>query len=122
MSERRQLKRYAAQVSVWCEHDEFTLYLHTLNISREGMFVRTATPLPLGAAFTIVMEEPDVAARVRVSWVRDTGSSAYAGMGLSIVGFERGEKAYQRFVQQHGTDPGLWLPGIPGGRVPLPDP
>lgn len=111
MSERRQLKRYPASVPVWCESDDFTLFVHTINVSREGLFVRTSNPPPPQTAFTVVFEKLDVAAEVRVTWVRGRGRSARNGMGLEITRFERGKKSYERFIRAQEDQ----QPDRPGG-------
>ena len=88
---------------VWCEADDFTRYLHTGNISRDGLFVRTFHPLPENTPFTVVIGKIGVAIEVRVSWVRDGAGSRRCGMGLEITGFERGEHDYKRFLAEHFT-------------------
>lgn len=106
MPERRQLKRYPAHMPVWCEADDFTLYVHTANVSRYGLFVRTSHPLPPNTPFTVVFKELEVAAAVRVSWVRQGAGSSQSGMGLEITRFDRGETSYQHFIDdQDGSDP-----------------
>ena len=103
MPERRQLKRYPAHVPVWCEADDFTLYVHTANVSRDGLFVRTSHPLPLNTPFTVVFKELEAVAAVRVSWIRHGVGASQSGMGLEITGFERGENSYLRFIREQDT-------------------
>jgi len=103
---------------VWCEADDFTLYVHTANVSRHGLFVRTSHPLPPETPFTVVFKELMAAAEVRVTWVRQGAGSAHSGMGLQITAFERGESSYAEFIGEQAGREAEFLPPYAGGREP----
>jgi hypothetical protein len=115
MPERRVWKRAAARLKVWCEGDDFTLLAETVNVSKAGLFVRTSgAPLPTGR-FRLTIEEMDAVADVEVRWSRGTREPGRGGLGLEILGFERGAKAFEDFVERSTSRSGeyriSWPPG-----------
>ena len=98
MPENRRSRRVPAKVKVWCEGDDFTLLAETVNLSLHGLFVRSAGLPQLGGAFRLNIGDLGAVAKVEVRWVRDNREPGRGGMGLQIVGFERGAEEYARYV------------------------
>ena len=76
------------------------MMLHTLNLSSEGLFVRTSTPCQVDDRFRITLEEIGAVAEVRVRWVRQQTGNARSGMALEILEFAQGADAYESFLEK----------------------
>jgi hypothetical protein len=100
MPDRRRSKRVSARLKAWCEGDDFTLLAETINVSKQGMFVRTSNPAPLSGRFKLTIEELDAIANVQVCWASRSRDHRQRGVGLQIVAFERGETAFEHYVEQ----------------------
>lgn len=110
MNEQRRHPRVPVRQRVWCEGANVTLYVQALNVSRGGLFVRTASPAEIGRAFRVSfsdLEDGEVVAQVEVVWARRENGSGQPGMGVRIVDFESGAENYANFVnrQLSGGDP-----------------
>jgi hypothetical protein len=122
MPERRRSKRVTARLKAWCEGDDFTLLAETINVSKDGLFVRTSSPAPRSDRFRLTIEELDAVADVEVCWTRTGRHQGRRGMGLRIVGFERGGRAFEHYVEQARTPSGefkvTWPPDQGGDDDP----
>ena len=87
MSEHRQHERVASRLRCWCEGENVTLYARIGNLSEGGLFLRTSTPMSLGAKTTVRLgDAATVEASARVVWTRAIeGHEGPAGMGLKFV-------------------------------------
>lgn len=103
MNDTRRSPRAPIRHRIWCEGDDVTLYVRTLNASQEGLFIRTPTPVEVGRRFRISFEDPvdsiEVIAEVEVVWSR-AGAPGEPGMGVRIVRFAKGRDEYGRFVER----------------------
>jgi hypothetical protein len=106
MPERRISKRTAARLKVWCEGDEFTLLAETVNVSRRGVFVRTSSAPPPSGRFKLTVQELDTVADVEVRWTRSNREVGRGGMGVEIMSFERGGKAFEDYVEKNSSRSG----------------
>jgi uncharacterized protein (TIGR02266 family) len=105
MSEHRRHPRIPIRQRVWCEGDQLTLFVQALNVSRGGLFVRTANPPAEGDRVRISfrdLREGEVVAQTVVVWSRVEASVQQPGMGLRITAFERGANDFERFVARAG--------------------
>jgi hypothetical protein len=120
MPERRYSKRTAARLKVWCEGDEFTLLAETVNVSRRGLFVRTSSAPPPSGRFKVTIQELDTVADVEVRWTRGHRDPGRGGMGVEIVSFERGGKAFEDYVEKNSSRSGehklTWPPAESDGE------
>jgi hypothetical protein len=106
MPDRRQNKRVTASLKAWCEGEDLTLLSTTLNVSKEGMFLRASRPFAPGSRLTLTVDELGMVAEVEVCWSRGPRDSSQPGIGLAIVSFVRGGVAYERYVDQNTTRSG----------------
>jgi hypothetical protein len=100
---RRRHLRARVRQRIWCEGDHVTLYVQAINAGLGGMFIRAASPLDRGrcrVSFTD-LEDGQVIANVEVVWSQTDPSMGEPGMGVRIVGFERGEDSFTRFIERH---------------------
>lgn len=106
MSENRRHRRVSTRQRIWCEGDDITLYVQALNVSEEGIFVRTVSPPKVGSQFRVTFTDPDlgdIVARVVVVWTRTgngEGQGQQPGMGLRIIRFEQGADEFRELLDR----------------------
>jgi uncharacterized protein (TIGR02266 family) len=72
----RRYDRIDTRLRCWCEGEGVTFYARMINLSEGGLFVRTRTPLDVGAQATVRFEArpgTEISARARVMWTRPDG-------------------------------------------------
>lgn len=86
---------------IWCEAEDATVYVRTLNASERGLFIRTASPEPEGRTLRISFEHEGqrVVADARVVWRRSTTNGGEPGMGVEILSFDEGSDVYRELVE-----------------------
>lgn len=107
----RRYPRVPVRQHVWCEGEDVTLYVRTVNASDNGMFIRTVSPGRAGRRFRVSFEDngSTVVADVQVVWSREPGQGAEPGMGVEIVAFAKGAEAYHEWIARvvaAGSSPG----------------
>ena len=67
------------------------------------MFVVTSDAADVGSTIKVSFKdgEQEIAAHMEVMWRGQPGDAGKTGLGLRIVGFDKGEDAYKRFVESH---------------------
>jgi hypothetical protein len=120
MPERRISRRTTAHLKVWCEGDDFTLLAEATNVSKQGLFVRTSSAPPANGRFKVTIEELGAVAEVQVRWSRTAREAGRGGgMGVQILGFERGAEAFEEYVEKHSSRSGEYRvtwPPVTAGR------
>jgi hypothetical protein len=106
MPERRSSKRTATRLKVWCEGEDFTLLAEATNVSPRGLFVRTSSAPPPSGRFKLTIEELNTVADVEVRWSRSGREAGRGGMGVMILGFDRGAEAFEEYVEKHSSRSG----------------
>jgi len=78
-------------------------------MSQSGMFIVSEQPREVGTQFKVSFEgeHGEVELDMEVMWCGASGQAGQAGMGLRIVGFGKGQEAYDRFVQHKLEEQGL---------------
>lgn len=107
--------RFDTRQKLWCEGQG--AIAETRNMSRSGMFIVSDEAREVGETLTIKFtgDEGDVEVDAQVMW-RGAGEGEKDGMGLRIVGFKKGQEAFDRFVERHVGDEGdEGDEGAPGG-------
>lgn len=86
--EQRKSNRIPVQLDVNIVHDEDYLISFTRDISADGMFINTATPVAKGemlsVAFTMGVEK-EIAVDAKVVWMNVDGPEIDRGMGLQFI-------------------------------------
>ena len=103
LKERRKSGRIMLNQQCWLDAKNLTLFIRICNISKEGMFLKTASPLPPGTRATLSWESGEkekIEAEVEVMWTRpaSTQSRDLPGMGLKILNFTRGAECFKEVV------------------------
>ena len=84
------------------------MYITMLNISRGGLFLKTAIPLPVGQRAKIVWklgDDQEIEAEAEVVWCcqgTGTGKDSFMlapGMGLRFIEVSKGEDSLERFFE-----------------------
>lgn len=99
--DKRRAPRFDSNQKLWCEGQGERA--EARNISRSGMFVLAEQPREVGEQFKVAFEDEEgaIELNMEVMWCGEPAEGGQAGMGLKIVGFGRGEDAYERFVQRN---------------------
>jgi hypothetical protein len=98
--DKRRDPRVPSTQQLWCEGQGQRAQAR--NVSRSGMLVTVQEPLEIGDQFKVKFdgEEGTIEVNMEVMWRDEPATGEMTGMGLRIVGFEKGEDAYERFVQK----------------------
>jgi uncharacterized protein (TIGR02266 family) len=86
VKDKRKYERTSVEFRCWCEADDVTFYARVANLSDGGLFLRTSTPLKIGATarLRIAVGSSEVEAPVRVMWSRISEGQDPPGMGLQF--------------------------------------
>jgi Tfp pilus assembly protein PilZ len=105
-NELRRAPRVEFQGRAWCEHRQLTLYLAIRNLSREGLFLQTATPLAPGERVTITLQEdPAIVIEAEIVWT--VPRRRVGGVGCRIVRFIEGADHYPQLLEKLRTGGGV---------------
>ncbi len=105
-SDKRSFPRFPVTQRCWCESTNVTMYITMMNISRGGVFLKTAIPLPVGQKVRVVWktaDEQEIEAEAEVVWCCQGGtdqggrSISIPGMGLRFISVTRGEDSLERY-------------------------
>jgi uncharacterized protein (TIGR02266 family) len=113
-TENRKHVRVLSRLRCWCEADNITLYSRVGNLSEGGMFLRTSTPLEMGARMKLRLHSPgsrEVQTRATVVWNRDRWQGERpAGMGLKFEGMDsEALEELRRIISAEGQK--VFIPG-----------
>lgn len=105
-NELRRAPRLEFQGRAWCEHRQLTLYLAIRNLSREGLFLQTATPLAAGERVVISLQDGDPAIVIEAEIVWTVPRRRVGGVGCRIVRFLEGAEHYPSLLEKLRTGGG----------------
>src|SRR5262245_49799583 len=100
--EQRRDKRIATRQKLWCEGQDSTA--ETRDVSRNGMFIVSEDAPEVGSQLkvTINVAEGEAATmNLEVMWRGQKSDDNKTGIGVRIVGFEKGRDVYERFITKH---------------------
>ena len=98
--DQRRAPRFDAKRQLWCE-GQSDKNAETRNISKSGMFIVAEQPREVGEQFKVSFEDEEGAIELNMEVMWRGEAAGRTGMGLKIVGFTKGEGAYERFVARH---------------------
>src|SRR5262245_21760154 len=106
-SEKRRDPRFESKQKLWCEGQ--AELGEARNMSRSGMFIVADQPRAVGEQLKVSFEGDTgyVELNMEVMWCGQPADGGQAGMGLRIVGFGKGQEAFDRFVEQQLQEQGL---------------
>jgi Tfp pilus assembly protein PilZ len=104
--DQRRDPRVATRQKLWCEGQESPLMAETRDVSKSGMFIVAEHAPDVGAQFNVTLdnEEGEVSLKMEVMWRGPKTADNKTGVGVRIVGFDKGREAYERFITRHMKD------------------
>ena len=99
--DKRRDPRFDAKQKLWCEGQGERA--EARNISKSGMFIVAEQPREVGEQFKVSFEDEEgaIELNMEVVWSGKPSEGGQAAMGLRIVGYDRGQDAYERFVERN---------------------
>jgi hypothetical protein len=113
-SNKRRDPRFESNKKLWFEGQERA---EARNMSRSGMFIMAEQPREVGEQIKVAFEGEEgatVEVNMEVMWCGTPAEGGQAGMGLRIVGFDKGEDVYDRFVRDQLKEQGITGDGSGG--------
>jgi hypothetical protein len=103
--EQRREKRIPTRQRLWCEGQDAPSGAETRDVSRNGMFiVAEAESAPeIGAQLKVTLQDDgaEVTLNMEVVWRGTKTADNKTGVGMRIVGFDKGRDTYERFINRH---------------------
>jgi len=102
--EQRREKRIATRQRLWCEGQEAPNAIETRDVSRNGMFIVADNAPEVGEQLKVTLQDEtgEVTLNMEVVWRgKKTEEDNKTGVGVRIVGFEKGRDVYERFINRH---------------------
>ena len=137
--EQRREKRIATRQRLWCEGQDAPdspNAIETRDVSRNGMFIVAENAPEIGSQLKVTLQDDgaEVTLNMEVVWRGTKTADNKTGVGVRIVGFDKGRDTYEKFINRHlrpSTLPSQFpktsvrpaAPGAPGaGRSEPPKP
>jgi Tfp pilus assembly protein PilZ len=100
--EQRREKRIATRHSLWCEGQEAP-GAETRDVSRNGMFIVADDAPEIGEQMKVTLQDDgaEVTLNMEVVWRGKKTEDNKTGVGVRIVGFDKGRDIYERFINRH---------------------
>jgi Tfp pilus assembly protein PilZ len=101
--EQRREKRIATRQSLWCEGQDAPSGAETRDVSRNGMFIVAENAPEIGSQIKVTLEDDgaEVTLQMEVVWRGSKTADNKTGVGMRIVGFDKGRETYERFINRH---------------------
>lgn len=98
--DKRRDPRVPSNQQLWCEGQ--LQRAQARNVSRSGMLINVQEPREIGEQFKVKFDGDSgtIEVNMEVMWRDEPATGELTGIGVRIVGFEKGEDAYERFVQK----------------------
>jgi hypothetical protein len=100
-SNKRRDPRFESNKKLWFEGQADRV--EARNMSRSGMFIMAEQPREVGEQLKVAFEGEEgatIEVNMEVMWCGAPAEGGQAGMGLRIVGFDKGEDVYDKFVRE----------------------
>lgn len=100
--EQRREKRIATRQRLWCEGQDAPS-AETRDVSRNGMFIVAEDAPEIGSQMKVTLQDDGAEAtlQMEVVWRGSKTADNKTGVGVRIVGFEKGREVYERFINRH---------------------
>ena len=104
--EKRRQKRFATRQRLWCEGQENPVLGEARNVSAGGMFIVANEDAEVGQQIKVNFKDDDseVSLSMEVMWKGTEATTGEAGIGVRIVGFDKGEDVYKRFLEKQAPE------------------
>jgi hypothetical protein len=114
MNEKRRDPRFKSDQKLWCEGQEVKAEAVARDMSRGGMAIIADQASGIGSRINVSFvtpEEGKVSVNMEVVWQDQKPEGGPVAIGLRIVKFEKGQSAFDRFVNRHLGDAGAAAAG-----------
>jgi PilZ domain len=104
MSEdQRRDRRIVTRQKLWCEGQDTTTAAETRDVSKNGMFIVSEDAPEVGSQFKVTFNdaEGEATLNLEVMWRGQKSDDNKTGIGVKIVGFEKGRDVYEKFITRH---------------------
>ena len=101
--EQRREKRIPTRQQLWCEGQDAPNQVETRDVSRNGMFIVAEHAPEVGSQLKVTLQDEDgeVTLNMEVMWKGTKSEENKTGIGVRIVGFDKGRDVYERFINRH---------------------
>ena len=101
--EQRREKRIETRQRLWCEGQAAPAGAETRDVSRNGMFIVAENAPEIGSQLKVTLEDDgaEVTLNMEVVWRGHKTEDNKTGVGVRIVGFDKGRDVYERFINRH---------------------
>jgi Tfp pilus assembly protein PilZ len=102
--EQRREKRIPTRQRLWCEGQAAPNTIETRDVSRNGMFIVADDAPEVGAQMKVTLQDEsgEVTLNMEVVWRgKKADEDNKLGVGMRIVGFEKGRDVYEKFITRH---------------------
>jgi Tfp pilus assembly protein PilZ len=101
--DQRRDPRIATRHRLWCEGQEATAAAETRDVSRNGMFIVAEDAPEVGSQMKLTLQDEggEVTLNMEVMWRGPKTEDNKTGVGMKIVGFDKGREVYERFISRH---------------------
>ena len=102
--EQRREKRIPTRQRLWCEGQEAPNTIETRDVSRNGMFIVAEHAPEVGDQLKVTLQDEtgEVTLNMEVVWRgKKAEEDNKTGVGVRIVGFDKGREVYERFINRH---------------------
>jgi len=104
MSEdQRRDKRIVTRQKLWCEGQDTTVAAETRDVSQNGMYIVSEDAPEVGSQLKVTFndKEGEATLNLEVMWRGAKSEDNKTGIGVRIVGFDKGRDVYERFISRH---------------------
>jgi len=101
-SNKRRDPRFESNKKLWFE-GQSDRGAEARNMSRSGMFIMAEQPREVGEQIKVSFEGEEgatIEVNMEVMWCGAAAEGGQAGMGVRIVGFDKGQDVYDKFVSE----------------------
>jgi hypothetical protein len=98
MDDQRKFPRIGLRLSAWCEADHWTLRAPLVELSEEGMRLRSAIPQEVGARLRVSFRDEDGKSVVAIAEVMWSSPGPRPATGLRVVELLEGEAAFAELL------------------------
>jgi Tfp pilus assembly protein PilZ len=104
--EQRRDPRITTRQRLWREGQEestTTAAVETRDVSRNGMFIVAEDAPEVGSQMKVTLKDEagEVTLNMEVMWRGAKTDDNKTGVGVKIVGFDKGRDVYERFISRH---------------------
>jgi Tfp pilus assembly protein PilZ len=101
--EQRRDPRIATRQRLWREGQNAAPSFETRDVSRNGMFIVAEDAPEVGSQMKVTLKDEagEVTLNMEVMWRGAKTEDNKTGVGVKIVGFEKGHDVYERFIGRH---------------------